>query len=66
MHIKALVAFNRAISDFESDDKDGAKKHFEIAIKIYKRRIKKYVSYSLYAQAMISSLGGYDEFIPES
>lgn len=66
MHIKALVAFNRAISDFESDDKEGAKKHFEIAIKIYKRRIKKYVSYSLYAQAMISSLGGYDEFMPES
>lgn len=42
-HIKALVAFNRAISSFDANDLTLAKEQFEIASNLYKKRIKEYV-----------------------
>lgn len=63
-HIKALVAFNRAISSFEANELTMAKEQFEIASSLYKRRIKEYVKYSVYGQSLVESIEGFDEFVP--
>lgn len=63
-HIEALVAFNRAISSFEDGDSDNAKKHFSTATKVYKRRIRQYVKYSVYGQSLVKGIDGFDEFLP--
>ena len=63
-HIKALVAFNRAISSFEGNELTMAKEQFEIASRLYKGRIKEYVKYSVYGQSLVESIEGFHEFVP--
>ncbi|MEJ1353135.1 MAG: hypothetical protein RPU39_00400 [Candidatus Sedimenticola sp. (ex Thyasira tokunagai)] len=64
-HIKALVAFNRAISSFEEGDLGNAKAQFWTAAKLSKSHLKKYVKYSVYGQSIVNGIDGFNEFKQE-
>lgn len=64
-NIKALVEFNRALSYFNSDETEKAKKHFLIAVEKDESMVKNYIKYSVYAFALVNSFEEFQRFIPK-
>jgi len=62
--IKALVAFNRAIVSFESEDYQSAKSYFENAAALAKSRIKLYVKCSKFGIKLAEHFEEFSEFLP--
>ncbi|WP_444889498.1 tetratricopeptide repeat protein [Microbulbifer sp. DLAB2-AA] len=59
--IKALVAFNRAIVSFESDEFDDARRYFESAVTLASRRIKLYVKCSKFGTRLAEHFPEFSE-----
>lgn len=64
--IKALVEFNRALSYFNSNELEKAKKHFSNALTSNQKMVKSYITYSVYARKLVEEIDDFKAFIPKN